>query len=321
LFVSAVSSAGQSTTPTDVQATLSRAEALYDQAQFQQAIQLLTPLDVALRNQPDRARDSIAVKLQLALAYVGLDEMSAAKARFEELCGLDPEYKLDPQQFAPKILELFNEAQGDQSKARCSAVCAEAKRLLNEGILEPLAELISTSPKSCSCLTDAAREAADMAQTQGLEAYNNGDFEQAQQSFKIALALDSQNALAAQYIDLTDMRFQLEVDRLVLDWRKNFEAHNFQQAGTIYFRLASPRLAQKAGPVLDQIRADYRKETYSIADAWKKKCAADPRLLPDESLNQARGMLPNLWIAQDIIAQIKPCAVAPPETAERGRRH
>jgi len=160
-----------------------------------------------------------------------------------------------------------------------------------------------------------------MAQTQGLEAYNNGDFEQAQQSFKIALALDSQNALAAQYIDLTDMRFQLEVDRLVLEWRKNFEAHNFQQAGAIYFRLASPRLAQKAGPVLDQIRANYRKETYSIADAWKKKCAADPRLLPDESLNQARGMLPNLWIAQDIIAQIKPCAVAPSETAERGRRH
>jgi hypothetical protein len=151
-----------------------------------------------------------------------------------------------------------------------------------------------------------------MAYTQGLEAYKQDDFEDAQNNFKMALSFDPHNNIAAQYVDLTDSKFQLEVDRLVLDWRINFEARRYPQATSAYFQLASPNLTQKATSHLDQIRGEYRKGVSTVADAWRQKCAADPRAAPEDALKLARGMLPDTAIAQDIIDQIKPCTAPVP---------
>src|SRR4030095_1024415 len=49
--------------------TLSRAEALYYEAQFNESIQLLAPLDLPLAEQPSRSKDSVKVKLQLAVRF------------------------------------------------------------------------------------------------------------------------------------------------------------------------------------------------------------------------------------------------------------
>src|SRR6476660_2969950 len=97
-FLFAISPSLQAPISTDsVQNTLSRAEALYYNAEFREAIQLLAPLDLVLAEQPNRAKDSVKVKLQLALAYIGLNEPTAAKVQFEVLCRLDPDYELDSQ--------------------------------------------------------------------------------------------------------------------------------------------------------------------------------------------------------------------------------
>src|SRR3954466_2355200 len=82
---------------------VSRAEALYFEAKFKDAIQLLQSADEMLRPRPDRVPEKIAIKVQLALAHMGLNEIAMAKTALRELYVLDSDYRLDPQQFPPKV--------------------------------------------------------------------------------------------------------------------------------------------------------------------------------------------------------------------------
>src|SRR5262245_5796378 len=68
----------------NLSATLARAEQLYYEARFSEAINLLQPVDAALRSEQEEHENKIKVKLQLALAYIGLSETSGARDRFAE---------------------------------------------------------------------------------------------------------------------------------------------------------------------------------------------------------------------------------------------
>jgi tetratricopeptide (TPR) repeat protein len=290
-------------TPEEIQATLSRAETLYRQARFKESIQLLTPLDRLLQGRPDHVR----VKLQLALAHVGLNETSAARTFFQELCSLDPDYELDALQFAPKVVTLFNEARGKEIEARCSAACREANRLLNAGNSQALLTWLRTAPQTCPCVETVAETAAALFYKQGLEAYKQDNFGTAIQRLQIALNFDSQHEMAAQYLDLAQNKLQQTVDRLVLEWRGRFASEQFSQAASIYRQLLSPSLAGKATDALEGIRTEYRKRVSSIAEAWQQDCTANPR-----ALQQATDLLPDASIARDILDQIKPCSTPVP---------
>src|SRR5215510_8918641 len=113
----------------DTERTLTRAQALYYEARFKDSVDLLLPLDATLRQQPNRVSQSISVKLQLALAYIGQNQVAAAKSIFQEVCALDANYALDASQFAPKVLTLFDEAKAEQKKARCETLCISVDRL------------------------------------------------------------------------------------------------------------------------------------------------------------------------------------------------
>jgi len=76
----------------------------------------LTPLDLALKQQPGRISEGVNVKLLLAVAHVGLNETNEARMLFAELSHLDPAYVLDSDQFPPKIIALFNEARAASRK-------------------------------------------------------------------------------------------------------------------------------------------------------------------------------------------------------------
>jgi hypothetical protein len=315
--------------PADIQSMLSRSEDLYFEAQFKESIQLLTPLDRALAEQAALIQDRVKVKLQLALAHIGLNETDAAKTRLSELCRLDPEYELDPQQFAPKILTLFSEVRADQTKAqtkaRCSTVCDEANKLLMDVNHHALLALLqSAASTSCPCLEDAALEAADLALKRGIEEYKNNEIVSSLKSLRMALSLKPGQEVATQYIDLAQTKLQLTIDRLVLDWRKHFEAGEFPKASTVYRELLSPALEEKSGPALDQVRAEYRKQASAIADTWKRNCSTIPpsllaktevRIIDgvsfDEYRKKVNTMLPDPSIAGDIVAQITPCAPPP----------
>jgi tetratricopeptide (TPR) repeat protein len=297
-------------TAQDIQSTLARAEQLYFEARFKEAVQTLTPLDAALKDQPAFVKESIKVKLQLGLAHIGLNQSEQAKKRFAELCALDSKYELDPMEFAPKVLALFSEARADENKARCSVVCDEATRLLNSNNSQALVTLIQNSPPGCACLDAIAKDAADSLYKDGLQAYKDNDFSKALASFKLALNLNAQHELASQYIELTLSKIQLAADRLVLDWRRHFEGREFSEASAVYLQLSSPNLAEKASGALEQIRSEYRKSVSDIVRGWSQGCAEGQSRSLDTTRQQAESMLPDPKIAADILDQITPCAGA-----------
>src|SRR5262245_26128099 len=75
----------------DVNAVLARSEALYYDASFKEALELLVPLDQALRSEPGHLQEKGRVKLQLALVYIALEDTGKAKAVLGEMCALGPE--------------------------------------------------------------------------------------------------------------------------------------------------------------------------------------------------------------------------------------
>jgi hypothetical protein len=229
---------------------------------------------------------------------------------------LDPEYELDPQQFAPKVLTLFGEARRDQNKTRCSLVCEEARRLLTTNATA-LLKLIQSAPSGCSCLDILSIDAAEVFYKEGLEAYKENNFPRALESLKTALTFNPRNELATQYIDLTQNKLQLTVDRLVLDWRKSFDAKEFPQAIAVYRQLASPSLGDKSPTAIAQIRSEYRKSVSGMADVWKQNCTARLGQSLDVARRaQASAILPDPSIASDIIGQMTPCVVETPPVVD-----
>src|SRR5262244_2974522 len=113
--------------PDEISDTLSRAESLYYEAKFKEAIQLLQRADDLLRPKTDRMQEKINVKLQLALAQIGLNNTSEAKAALRDVFALNPEYKIDEQQFPPKVVMLADEARAEQSQLRCQTAREEAR--------------------------------------------------------------------------------------------------------------------------------------------------------------------------------------------------
>jgi hypothetical protein len=62
----------------DIERTLSRAEALYFEARFDESI-LLAPVNETLRTQSGRLKERIATRFQLALANIGLNNTARRK--------------------------------------------------------------------------------------------------------------------------------------------------------------------------------------------------------------------------------------------------
>jgi tetratricopeptide (TPR) repeat protein len=89
---------------------LLRSEALYYEAKFSESLRILTNLDDSLQSMPDRVQDKVNVKLQLALAYLALNDVEKAKSNFTEMCALDTGCSIDARKYPPKVLNLFQQA-------------------------------------------------------------------------------------------------------------------------------------------------------------------------------------------------------------------
>ena len=118
-------------TPDEVTAALSKAEALYFDARFRDCIALLLPLDSALKPQTGRIKEKVSIKLEMGLAYVGLNQSAEAKTLFGDVYDLDPTYSLDPQLYAPKVLTLFQEAKAEHGQKQCQTFCEKARKELD----------------------------------------------------------------------------------------------------------------------------------------------------------------------------------------------
>jgi Tfp pilus assembly protein PilF len=307
LFV--LTARGQTPVPQqDIDNALAQAEALYFEARFAESLAMVAPIDVALKQEPARIKERVRIKIQMALAYVGLNETDNAKAQFQEVCGLDPSFELDRDLFASKVLSLFDEAKADQTATRCQTVCGEVNRLLDVGENEAIFQLLSSEDSGCPCVQAAALDAAEHAYQKGLDSYRRNEFPEALQSLRVALKLQPDNELARQYVELTERQLRLTTDRLLLDWRLHFERREFPQAAQSYRDLVSADTEGVAGPALDQIRTEYRTLLSSMAESWTRACTISD-VLAAETRRQAMELMPEPSMGTDILDQMGTCPV------------
>ena len=290
----------------DIEGTLNRAQALYYEARFKDSVDLLLPLDATLRQRPERIKQSIGVKLQLALGYIGQNQLAEAKSVFQEVCVLDSSYALDASQFAPKVLALFDDARAEQKKANCDAFCTQLDELSQK--MDALALVRLSKIVTDGCLCGAATGAADVLFKQGVEAYKHDDFGQALEKLRAALRFRPQHDLSLQYVELAEGKVKLAVDRLSFDWRKHFDAQEFAKATAAYQQLESLNVEGKADAPLEQMRGEYRKTVLAKADAWSQSCSSAAPLSLETFRQQTRDLLPNEAIAGDVVSKLTPCA-------------
>jgi hypothetical protein len=199
LLIAASATPTSSAAADDPRELLARAEALYYQADFAKSIELLSRADELLQNETGRMTEKTAVKLQLALSFIGLKDRSRAKKYLQELYALDSRYEIDPQLFSTKVIQLAQEAKAEQD--------------------------------------ELDRKAADVFFKQGLEAYKKGQLHEGLEKFYAALRVEPKHELATQYIDLTKSKLEVAADRALVNWRKDFIAGEFALAARDYREL------------------------------------------------------------------------------------
>jgi hypothetical protein len=285
---------------------LARAQALYYEARFTESVQLLLRLDELLRPQPARIQEKTAVKLQLALAHVGLNDTVKAKSFLRELYSLDPDYVLDTQQYSPKVMGLALQAKTEQDEIRCQAAQTTARKELDAGNAKASLDLIGAMKARCSALTALEPELAELFYKSGFDAYKRGDLPKAIQSFETTLKIVPKHDLATQYIDLTQSKLQLSADRLFLQWQKNFDARDFAHANEDFHRLEAFNDEANAQMIV-QIKNEYRKTLNQLVDAWNRSCASGNQAEMNSVGKQISDMLPDPSFAEDILGKMATC--------------
>jgi tetratricopeptide (TPR) repeat protein len=81
-----------------------------DEGDYAQAVITLDRATRALASDPARSRELARGYLYLGVAYVGLGSETTAKARFRDALGQAKDLKLSPEQYPPKVIELFERA-------------------------------------------------------------------------------------------------------------------------------------------------------------------------------------------------------------------
>jgi len=289
---------------------LARAEALYYEADFAKSVELLLTADKLLQQQTGPLNERIAVKLQLALGLVGLNDSDRAKVYLMELYQLDPEYQIDPQTFAPKVLRLAETAKAEESERHCRSLVNDAQKQLGTGSSEPLALLIGSNQAKCPGLAALGPKVADMAFKEGLEIYKKGQLTEALQKFRAARVLDPGHELAGQYAELTERKLEVTADLALVAWHKDFKNGEFDLAARDYRELTS----FGSSPSLDDIRMEYRQALASRVDSWSRACAVDDVPAMDKIRVEVQALLVDPSFGSDILPKLT-CAPKPAKPA------
>jgi tetratricopeptide (TPR) repeat protein len=284
----------------EISETLMRAEGLYYEAEFTKSIELLLRLDQQLRPQSDHSQEKITVKLQLALGYIGLNDSSEAKAHFRDLFALEPDYSVDPQRFSPKVVALAEQAKAEQTEIRCRTVSTDAERQFGAGNTEAVMRLVASNQAKCSGLAPIAANTADLLFKQGLDAYRKAQISDALQKFRWALQLQPRHELAAQYVELTESKLQLDADRTVLAWRKNFDAGEFVLAAKDYRQL----VAVSSPDTVNQVRAEYRKALSGLVESWNRACASNDVVTLEKIRARVTELMPEPSLGEDVLDRL-----------------
>jgi TonB family protein len=290
----------------DIKANLDRAEDLYFEAKFNDSIQVLLRVNEELQSKPDRLSDKVNTKLQLALAHIGLNDTEKAKSYLIEMYTLDPNTILDSQKISPKVITLAGDAKTAMTRMRCQAIGDDMRNSLKTGNAAALRKLLVSPDSKCIDMAATGPEAADVLYRTGMDAYKNSDYPNALQNFQAALKFSPKHELAAQYVELAQGRIQVAEDRALIQWQKNWDAHNMKDAA-VQFRLISSFNDNKSSQAVRQVSDQYRKELTSLVDSWNRTCSTGDMDAMNDIRSQITELLPDPNFGEDIRATMKPC--------------
>jgi hypothetical protein len=287
----------------DLNDMLTRAEALYYQADFAKSVELLLRADELTQRQSGDMSEKIDVKLQLALGFIGLNDTTRAKDYLRQLYALDPDHVIDPQVFSPKVIQLADDARAEQNEVRCQTLKDEAQRQLETGNADAVVNLTRSNQGKCSALAPLNSKAADLLFKEGLEAYKKNQMAAAVQKFRSALSAEPKHELATEYLDLTESKLEVAADRALIAWRKDFNESQFALAARDYREL----VARGSSEAVDQVRGEYRRAVSSLVDSWNRACANNDNAAMEEVRLKVNELLPETSFVEDILAKIKTC--------------
>jgi TonB family protein len=139
-----------------------------------------------------------------------------------------------------------------------------------------------------------------------MEAYKNSDYTNAILNFQAALKFSPKHELAAQYVELAQGRIQVAEDRALIQWQKNFDAHDMKDAA-VQFRLISSFNDNKSSQAVRQASDQYRKALTSLVETWNKTCPIGDIDAMNDIRSQIAELLPDPNFGEDIRATMKPC--------------
>jgi tetratricopeptide (TPR) repeat protein len=296
----------QPTTPSEVKDALAYAEALYYSAHFSESVDVLTRIDQTLTTQSGRQQEKLDTKLRLGLGYIGLNDNAKAKLAFMALYALEPNYTLDTTQFSPKVVSVATEAKAEQEKVRCYAAQTEARNDVENGKTQAFIDLLASMGSKCTVLAALAPQAAETSFRTGITAYKAGNFSSALTSFEGALTLAPEHELAREYVDLTRSKLQVGQDRLLVQWQRDFGAHQFSAAAKDYHEITSATGSAESKTVT-YVNDEYKKALSSLVDNWNRTCVSGDAATLKAISGQITDLLPEPSFGADIRGQMKPC--------------
>jgi len=302
LIVLSISLPGRSAPADELSDMLTRAESLYYEADFAKSIELLLRVDELLR-EPGQLQQKAHVKLQLALAFMGLNDRTRAKAYLDELYALDSDHYIDPQMFSPKVIQLADEAKAEQNQLRCRSLLEKAQEQLRIGNADAVVKVIRSGEAKCSGLAALYPKLGDVFFKEGQEAYKKSQMTEALQKFREAVRADPKHELAAQYLDLARSKLEIASDFAFLTWRKDFDAGELSLAAHDYREVLSRSSAEK----IEDVRTEYRRVLSGLVDSWNRACAANDVATMEEIRLRVNALLPEPSFAEDVLAKIRTC--------------
>jgi hypothetical protein len=288
---------------------VTRAQALYYEAKFKDSVDLLLPIDDALRLRMDRLPEKVHVKLQLALGYIGLNDGGKAKTLLRDLYALDADYSLDSDQYSPKVISLAREAKAEQLEFRCQVSREDARKKLDAGDANGVMDIIGPMKTSCTGLSVMETELAEVFYKNGFDSYKRGDLSAALKNFQATLRLSPKHELATQYIELAQSRQQLAADRLFVQWQKNFESREYALAAKDYHDMNSfsESNAEANAMMVSHAKDEYRKALSAMVDSWNKACMMGDTATMNTVRTQMAEFLPDPTFGEDIRSNMSTC--------------
>jgi tetratricopeptide (TPR) repeat protein len=293
----------------DVSSSLSAAQELYHQAQFEDAARLLKQIEPRLSSLPARVEDFKTLKLYEALIDVALNDSANAKARFLELLALEPAFSLNSEEHAPKVIGIFTDARKSYLEGQCKAACTECEAATKAGDLQKAINIIKPFRLECECARKISGSLAVSLVERGSAAFQVQDYPRALKEFKIALDADPNNAAAAEYsARITNQLEKAAADGLV-EWKTYFESRDYAKANAAYERVKAISVDARSNAA-DVIQSEYRNLFDRDRQLWADACSREDALTMDSLRQEVRAVDPSGNLNRDLLRQIQSCPVS-----------